>query len=60
MAFTGSGSTGKKFAVASGAKTIPICYYESSNNWWISKNVKDKIKSTVLTVDWCLNSKVEP
>ena len=38
---------GQKFAVASGAKCVPVCYYEPSNNWWISKMIK-KHKSTVL------------
>ena len=48
---------GKKFAVASGAKSVPICYYEAANDWWISKMIKDH-KSTVLCLDWCPNSKV--
>jgi actin related protein 2/3 complex subunit 1A/1B len=48
---------GKKFAVASGAKCVPICYYEAANDWWISKMIKDH-KSTVLCLDWCPNSKV--
>ena len=42
---------GKKFAVASGAKCVPVCHYEDDNDWWISKMVK-KHKSTVLSVDW--------
>lgn len=36
---------GTKFAVASGAKCVPVCYYEAANNWWISKMIK-KHKST--------------
>ena len=31
---------GKKFAVASGAKSVPICHYEEANDWWISKMIK--------------------
>jgi actin related protein 2/3 complex subunit 1A/1B len=42
---------GQKFAVASGAKCVPVCHYEESNDWWISKMIK-KHKSTVLTVSW--------
>jgi actin related protein 2/3 complex subunit 1A/1B len=42
---------GQKFAVASGAKCVPICHYEASNDWWISKMAK-KHKSTVLALDW--------
>jgi actin related protein 2/3 complex subunit 1A/1B len=47
---------GQKFAVASGAKCVPICHFEASNDWWISKMVK-KHKSTVTSVDWSPNSK---
>jgi len=45
-----------KFAVASGMKCISVCYYESENNWWISKHIKKEIKSTVLSVDWSPDS----
>jgi len=48
---------GTKFAVASGAKCVPICHFEASNDWWISKMVKNKLKSTVLAIDWCINNK---
>ena len=37
---------GQKFAVASSAKCVPVCYYESDNNWWVSKMIK-KHKSSV-------------
>lgn len=36
---------GTKFAVASGAKCVPVCYYEAAYNWWVSKMIK-KHKST--------------
>ena len=26
---------GKKFAVGSGAKCVPVCHYEEANDWWI-------------------------
>jgi actin related protein 2/3 complex subunit 1A/1B len=48
---------GKKFAVASGAKVVPVCHYESQNDWWISKMIK-KHKSTVLSVAWHPNSQL--
>lgn len=38
---------GKKFAVASGAKCVPVCYFEKEHDWWVSKMIK-KHKSTVL------------
>lgn len=47
---------GTKFAVTSGAKCVPICHFEESNNWWISKMIK-KHKSTVTSIDWSPNSK---
>jgi len=48
---------GHKFAVASGAKCVPICHYEKGNNWWISKMIKNH-KSTVTSVAWAPNSLV--
>lgn len=41
----------KKFAVGSGARAVPVCYYEEENNWWVSKLIK-KHKSTILDLDW--------
>ncbi|GBG26557.1 Actin-related protein 2/3 complex subunit 1 [Hondaea fermentalgiana] len=48
---------GKKFAVASGAKVVPVCHYETHNDWWISKMIK-KHKSTVTSVAWHPNSQL--
>mmetsp|Transcript_13458 Transcript_13458/g.21985 ORF Transcript_13458/g.21985 Transcript_13458/m.21985 type:complete len:377 (+) Transcript_13458:51-1181(+) len=48
---------GKKFAVASGAKVVPVCHYEEDNDWWISKMIK-KHKSTVIRVAWHPNSQL--
>ncbi|KAF2759405.1 actin-related protein-like protein 2/3 complex subunit 1A [Pseudovirgaria hyperparasitica] len=45
-----------KFAVGSGARLIPICYFEEENNWWVSKHIKKPIRSTVTSVDWHPNS----
>ena len=41
----------KKFAVASGAKCVAVCYYEAENNWWVSKIIEG-FDSTVLTLSW--------
>lgn len=42
----------EKFAVATAAKLICICYFESANDWWVSKHIKKPIKSTVTSLDW--------
>ena len=47
---------GDKFAVGSGAKCVPVCHFESKQNWWISKMIK-KHKSSVLDLDWSPNQK---
>jgi len=44
-----------KFAVASGAKCVSVCYFEEDNDWWVSKHIK-KHKSTVIKVDWHPNN----
>ena len=41
-----------KFAVGSGAKLISVCYFEESNDWWVSKHIKKQIKSTITCLDW--------
>eukprot|EP00753_Platysulcus_tardus_P014194 PLAT4195.1.p2 GENE.PLAT4195.1~~PLAT4195.1.p2 ORF type:complete len:395 (+),score=187.91 PLAT4195.1:83-1267(+) len=48
---------GRKFAVASCAKCVPVCHYEERNNWWISKMIK-KHKSTVTSLDWHPNNQL--
>ena len=48
---------GKKFAVASSAKKVPVCHFESDNSWWISNMIK-KHKSSVLSVDWHPNNQL--
>lgn len=45
-----------KFAVASGARAIAICSFDSENNWWVSKLLKKPIRSTVLAIDWHPNN----
>ena len=46
----------KKFAVGSGARAIAVCYFEQENDWWVSKQIKKPIKSTILSIDWHPNS----
>lgn len=41
-----------KFAVATSAKLVCVCYFESANDWWVSKHIKKPIKSTVTSLDW--------
>jgi len=41
----------QKFAVGSGSKTVPICYFEAENNFWVSKMLKGH-KSTIQAVAW--------
>ncbi|KAF8623476.1 hypothetical protein AX15_006260 [Amanita polypyramis BW_CC] len=45
-----------KFAVASGARAICICSFDAESNWWVSKQLKKPIRSTVLAVDWHPNN----
>lgn len=40
----------------SGARLISVCYYESENNWWVSKHIKKPIRSTVTCLDWHPNN----
>ena len=39
---------GLRFAASSGAKCVSVCTYEPQNDWWVSKMIKKKFKSTVL------------
>lgn len=41
-----------KFAVGSGARAIAVCYFESENDWWVSKHLKKPIRSTVTSLAW--------
>ncbi|KAG8224602.1 hypothetical protein J437_LFUL009182 [Ladona fulva] len=45
-----------KFAVGSGARLISVCYFESENDWWVSKHIKKPIRSTVTAIDWHPNN----
>lgn len=45
-----------KFAVGSGARLISVCFFESENNWWVSKHIKKPIRSTVTSIAWHPNN----
>ncbi|KAH9050630.1 actin-like protein ARPC3 [Lactarius hengduanensis] len=45
-----------KFAVASGARAIAVCSFDPDNNWWVAKQLKKPIRSTVLSIDWHPNN----
>ena len=47
---------GKKFAVTSCSKTVPVCFYEASSDWWVSRIVK-KHRSTIVDCAWSPNSR---
>jgi len=44
-----------KFAVASSAKCVAVCFFDKDNNWWVSRHIK-KHKSTVLSLAWHPNN----
>ncbi|KAH8926234.1 actin-related protein 2/3 complex, subunit 1 [Atractiella rhizophila] len=46
----------EKFAVASGARTVAVCQYDTENDWWVARHIKKPIRSTVLALDWHPNS----
>lgn len=45
-----------KFAVGSGARLVSVCYFESENDWWVSKHIKKPLRSTVTALDWHPNN----
>jgi len=45
-----------KFAVGSSSRMISICYFESENNWWVSKHIKKPLRSTIVALDWHPNN----
>src|SRR6266702_7083855 len=34
-----------------GQRAIAICFFDPDNNWWVAKQLKKPIRSTVLSVD---------
>ncbi|KAJ3412392.1 protein 2 3 complex subunit [Chytridiales sp. JEL 0842] len=41
-----------KFAVATGSRLIAIAYFETDNDWYVTKHIRRPIRSTVLSLDW--------
>ena len=39
-----------------GHRAICVCSFDSESNWWVSKQLKKPIRSTVLSVDWHPNN----
>jgi len=37
-------------------RAIAICSFDSENNWWVAKQLKKPIRSTVLEVEWHPNN----
>ena len=45
--------------MATGSKLVPVCYYDSGNDWWISNTKNKKMhNSTILDVAWHPNSQI--
>lgn len=45
-----------KFAAGSGDRLVSVSYFESGNDWWVSKHIKKPIRSTVTCIDWHPNN----
>eukprot|EP01134_Creolimax_fragrantissima_P002610 CFRG2610T1 len=45
-----------KFAVCTGARMVSICNFEEENDWWVSRHIKEGIRSTTTCVDWHPNN----
>jgi actin related protein 2/3 complex subunit 1A/1B len=45
-----------KFAIGSGSRLISVCYLDAVNDWWVAKHIKNKIRSTVTSIDWHPNN----
>ncbi|KAI6241502.1 Actin-related protein 2/3 complex subunit [Aphelenchoides fujianensis] len=45
-----------KFAVGTHARHLSVSYYEKENDWWVGKQIKKSIDSTVLCIDWHPNN----
>jgi len=43
---------GNKIAIGAADKSITVCYYDDSNNWWVTKKCKKPITSSVTCLDW--------
>ncbi|KAI6187966.1 Actin-related protein 2/3 complex subunit [Aphelenchoides besseyi] len=45
-----------KFTVGTHARHLSVCYYEKENDWWVAKQIKKSIDSTILCIDWHPNN----
>jgi len=45
-----------KFACGTGSRLITVCHYDDENNWWVSKNIKKPIRSSVISITWHPNN----
>ncbi|KNC77532.1 hypothetical protein SARC_10006 [Sphaeroforma arctica JP610] len=45
-----------KFAVCTGARMVSICNFEEDNDWWVSRHIKEDIRSTTTCVAWHPNN----
>lgn len=48
--------SGKKFAVTSSARSVQVCFYEKSSDWWVSHSIR-KHRSTIVHSAWSPNSR---
>lgn len=37
-------------------RVIAVCSFDEENNWWVAKQLKKPIRSTVLSIDWHPNN----
>lgn len=37
-------------------RAIAVCSFDAENNWWVARQLKKPIRSTVLSVDWHPNN----
>ena len=37
-------------------KIVFIFFFEQEHDWWVAKNIKKPLKSTITTVDWHPNN----
>lgn len=37
-------------------RAIAVCSFDPENNWWVARQLKKPIRSTVLSVDWHPNN----
>ncbi|EUB61792.1 Actin-related protein 2/3 complex subunit 1A [Echinococcus granulosus] len=47
---------GNKFAVGSGSKIVSVCFFEKEQDWWVPKQIRKTMKSTITCVDWHPNN----